>query len=247
MKIDPNKQDIPKLEPSPVKNATLELRFTSSEPFEAMFVGIYNALADLFNGKIYEPLGAKNIPLEIREKNPALKYAPDYQVKWDNYVFRIGPNVICITNEECYNGWIEFSSVIERIITIALPHFKTIERVGLRYISFFEDKNIFDNAYVKISISDESILGQTLYNSLGHQFEYDGFLCLVQLNNNSILATDGQNKSGSLVDVDISQINIASDKVLSLIPNAHTVEKLVVANILTTEFIDSLIRDYGVK
>ena len=92
-----------------------------------------------------EKFNIKNLPIlqipeDIRAKDPAFIYSPHYELQKDNFVIKLGPNVINFSITDEYPGWDIFIEKICKIINkIEKNNFiNKYNRLGVRYINFFD-------------------------------------------------------------------------------------------------------------
>jgi uncharacterized protein (TIGR04255 family) len=132
-----------KISPSPIVEAVAEIRFENELPSEVIFGKLYGELSDQY-GKT-EQLPILQLPAQLRDTQPELKYAPHYRLRSDNFLVTIGQRVISInriSQKEKYNGWDEFFVAIQVVLEKVkkLGFASEIERVSVRYINFFDEK-----------------------------------------------------------------------------------------------------------
>ncbi len=140
------------INPSPINQAVVEIRFNSSLPSDAVFGVVYNKLKDSY--KSAEQLPILQIPEAVRNNDPNLIYQPHYKLLKEHYAFQVGPKVISLAiTEQKYTTWEsyydEIQSVFEKIKEI--DFIDNVLRVGLRYINFFAD-DILKNLNISIKI-----------------------------------------------------------------------------------------------
>lgn len=134
------------ISPSPIIEAVCEIRFKSSTTKSAaIFAKLYSALAAEMSET--EQLPILQMPAEVIEQQPELKYAPHYRLKNDKFLVNIGSNLISV-NRLCvstaYASWLEYKEVIDKVLaafkTFVAPEVEEIERTSVRYINFFDKK-----------------------------------------------------------------------------------------------------------
>ena len=238
-------QTIPKkITPCSIIEAVFEARFETSIPNAAVLGLLYPNLRDKF--QYFNELPILQIPENIRNENPNLKYQPFYRFS-DNANFQIlvGSNVVAISNTRNYAGWELFSEniyfILNMLLEAKIP--SSISRFGLRYMSFFEldiFKVInFELTQNKSSFSSEALVVSSLLRR-------DNFLMNLQLSNNAILPED--QKKGSLVDIDTYVENIELERFKEeykpILENAHLQEKKLFFGLLNKDFLDSFSPEY---
>lgn len=234
-----------RIDPSPIKEAIIEIRFESALPPDAVFGVIYNDLKDLY--KEVEQLPILQIPEFVRVHDSNLAFQPHYRLKKGNYILQIGPKVISLAIVNEYLGWEEYLkeilTVFERIKKI--DFITKVSRFGLRYINIFEI-DILDQTNLKIMVSDREIHNKETF--IKTSFQEKGFQTVLQVGNNLVLqVSDAVPIIGSIIDVDVSKEIGSSDffnDIDSLLNEAHVVEKEQFFGLLKQEYLASLNPSY---
>lgn len=239
-----------KISPCPIIEAVVELRFkpTSGTPKEAIPGILYNKLIGTDFSE-FNKLPVTEIPEFVRESDPNLKYAALYASQHKNIPslrFQFGPRSCSLVSGIDYTGWDvlyrELSKMVEDIHS--LKFVKEIERIGLRYISFFKDENIFKNTHASCDLAGNSMLESA--TTLRSEFKLDSFFCALQMSNTAHLS-DG--KSGSLIDIDVfktfpEETDLQIEPFLGAIKDAHDLEKMVFFSLLKEEYLRKLNPEY---
>jgi uncharacterized protein (TIGR04255 family) len=233
-----------KITPCSIVEAVFEARFETSIPSAAVLGLLYPNLLDKFQN--FNELPILQIPEDIRNQNPNLKYQPFYRFSDNaNFEILVGSNVVAISNTKNYAGWELFSENIYFILNILLEAKipSAISRFGLRYMSFFE-LDIFKVINFELTQNKSPILSEALFiNSL---LRCDNFLINLQLSNNVILPEN--QKKGSLVDIDTYVENIElemfKEEYKPILENAHLQEKKLFFGLLNKDFLDSFSPEY---
>ena len=224
------------INPCPIVDALLEVRFTSTINANAVFGLIYSVLQKDFQ-KV-ETLPILQLPDVVRASDPNLKYKPYYKISNENFVIQIGPDVILISSFPRYLGWEIFSKIIFDVLTKIeqIGIINVIERIGIRYINFFEN-NIFEKINLKVSIGSNDVLCKnTIIRTEIEQGEYSSTL---QVANNAII----NGKIGSIIDIDtFATKNLVTffSKKNELINAGHLKEKELFYSLLSSEFLSTL-------
>lgn len=235
---------IPKrITPDPILESVVEIRFTTKLPSEAIFGLVYNKLIVDFPN--YEKLPILQLPEAIRNQDKNLEFAPHYKFVNENFQVNIGAKAISIVHPKPYRGWESYFKVIEKIMRDfeELDFINNITRVGVRYIDFFDQTNIFENLQFKI----ENFPFEINQSSFTTTFAFDKFRTNLQVFNATQIEIKGIQYSGSVFDSDTYDeidISFSKNNVLKRISEAHEVEKKVFFNLVTDEFIESLNPEY---
>lgn len=228
---------LPKIiEPCPIIEALLEVRFSSKINTNAVFGVIYNVLQNDFPR--VETLPILQLPDNVRANDPNLKYKPYYKILNDNFVTQIGPDVITISSFPNYKGWEVFSKLIFDVLAkvestniVGLIH-----RLGIRYINFFES-NIFNNIDLKVSMKGNAIAYKNTV--IRTEIEQKTFISTLQIANNVNL----NGKSGSIIDIDAytdQNLEYFLTNKEEVINSGHLNEKTLFFSLLNPDFLESL-------
>ncbi|HEX2936155.1 MAG TPA: TIGR04255 family protein [Bacteroidales bacterium] len=229
--------NLPKnINPCPIVDALLEVRFTSKINANAVFGLIYSVLQKDFQ-KV-ETLPILQLPDVVRASDPNLKYKPYYKISNENFVIQIGPDVISISSFPKYLGWELFSKIIFDAITKieSVGIINAIERIGIRYINFFET-NIFEKVNLKVCIGTNDILYKNTI--VRTEIEQGEFSSTLQIANNAII----NGKLGSIIDIDTfltKNLDAFFSRKTELINAGHLKEKELFYSLLKPEFLNTL-------
>lgn len=177
------------------------------------------------------------------------KYALTHELVSDEFILRIGQRSIVLCYNKKYKGWDFFfkfiSEIFEGINSAGV--IKKPLRLGLRYISFFENSNIFEKLKLKLNFQDTDLSNNR--NAIRTEFDLTPhpFTTVLQMANNAILlASPGLKINGSSIDIDVftNQIINSIEEAKKLIIDAHDIEKKIFFSILDKKFLDSLNPEY---
>lgn len=230
-----------KISPCPITEAVVELRFESKLPPEVIPGIAFGALHKMFPKM--ETLPIMQLPPAIRDNDPNLKFSPQYRLSNNDFIFQIGPRCFSVVCPREYKGWTKYSEQIEKVFDeiVKLNIIDKPTRVGVRYISFFENLDIFPNLKMSLTLANNSLVGSQ--NIVRSEFDYQNFKCVVQLAN---AATMNKKTHGSSIDIDI--ITDKSATILtdfkSIVKSAHDLEKKLFFGILQPDFLNTFNPEY---
>lgn len=234
--------ELPKaIEHCPIFESVFEIRFSSSIYASAVFGLIYNKIKDKY--PTVEKLPIMQIPEEVRENDPNLKYKPIYKVIGENYIIQIGPKVFSVNSAgNSYPGWEklskEINSCVEKLYSLDI--IDEIERIGLRYINFFE-LDIFRKINFKVEInSSPSSLVNSLFRT---EIRINELKQTLQIANNARQENVLNKKDGSIIDIDTftnPDDFMDLDDLFNLLEKAHLEEKRLFFSLLHDDFLQSL-------
>ena len=235
-------KQVKSISPDPLVNAVVELRFESALPKPAVYGVLYNALRDEYGEQTTLPI--MQLPEELRLKAPNLLSKPWYQLSGNGLMVQIGPDVVAVNCDcsESYMGWSSFWLLIQQILESVkgIDVVKAITRIGIRYISFFEEMNIFDNLKLTIQRNGEPFVsGATTFVTL---IEDAGFAQRLALKNDAQLGSQSVSRTGSTVDIDTFRIEklTSFDGIEEVIQDGHRLEKRLFFSLLRDEFLQTL-------
>lgn len=234
-----------RITPCPIVEAIVELRFQSQIPPEAIFGIIYNIFISKFTK--LEKLPILQIPEAIRRQDPQLAYQPHYKFISDTFTFQVGAKVLSLSNPGTYVGWDKLSSqLIETFKEIQKLNFiKQVERLGIRYINFFENLNIYNNITLSVEMNGVPLDSEQLLTRA--ELKRGNFLGVLQIASNTNLAQINKPpKKGSVIDIDISQ-QIKDDffkGMDDLLKEGHEEEKKLFYGLLKDDFLKNFKPEY---
>jgi uncharacterized protein (TIGR04255 family) len=225
---------------NPIIDAIAEVRFSSSIPNDAVIGLVYSKVEDTF-GKP-ENLPVLQIPLPLRESDPNLKYQPCYRFTKPGNVLLVGPHTVALSTYP-YSDWGAASpilaAVLERLHEARL--FERIQRIGLRYVNFFENVNILDHSTLVLEVRNSSIASQSV--SLRTEATSGEFKVVTQILNSATAEVAGVSKKGSILDLDIAKedLDISPDSLptslMNLFAAANEVADIEFFRLLADDFL----------
>ena len=217
-------------------------------PEDAIFGVIYQALQADFEDYTTKIQPISQIPLEIRNSDPNMRYQPTHQIIKENLSIGIGFKSIIFSNRAPYKGWKAFKNFALKVLDIIyhINVVKKIERIGLRYINIV-DRPLADASNLVISLcgnikdkNDVSTL--RLEKNIGEEA-----LLILQLNDNVLVSINNSApKKLSMIDIDsitnhkMDSSNLSLEKTSSILDKLHITEKEFFFNLLKDDYITEL-------
>jgi uncharacterized protein (TIGR04255 family) len=235
------------IDPCPIEESILEIRYSSDIPNDARFGMLYGAIGKLFESKL-TALPILQIPEPIRSQDPSLKYKAHHQLQSKNYLLGIGPDVLTFSARRPYTGWNNWSEFFFPILKNAFETdvISKIERVGLRYINVFDD-SILKNIKCEININN-IILAEESTN-LRTEIIDDDFTLVLQIGNSVSMMKENQLINCSAIDIDVLHNIKNTDAFLAnyeeVINTAHIKEKNLFFSLLNEPFLNKFNPNYG--
>ncbi|RIV27492.1 TIGR04255 family protein [Fibrisoma montanum] len=172
----------------------------------------------------------------------------------EQFMILLEERSIIFENVKSYHLWSNYFAFISRAIDVIkdVKENLFLERVGLRYVSFFEksDMSAIQKVLKKPFLMVEDELGHIENPNFYGKFIYsrNDIDYQIQIGNKIELMPETELKEGCVIDLDISTINslpdFTSDELYKLIDFLHHEEKLLFISILNKGFLDSLTIKY---
>jgi uncharacterized protein (TIGR04255 family) len=239
MNINLEKVILPKkIDPCPILQAIVELRFDSEFPHDAIFGIIYKEFKDDYP-KV-EELPILQLPEAVRSRDQNLRYKPFYKLSKDKtFLFQVGARVISLISLKPYAGWEKFfeklHDILKRMDNLKILNFYS--RIGIRYINGF-DCNIFEKTNLSLNMKGQSLTDCN--TSINSEILTGKFTSTLRVANNAQVTTAAaaiEASIGSIVDIDTYVENPKEDTA-SLIETGHIEEKKLFFSLLKSEFIE---------
>ncbi len=232
---------------NPIVDAIAEVRFSSNIPNDAIIGLVYTTVQETF-GKP-EDLPILQIPAPLREKDPNLRYQACYRFTKPGNVLLIGPHSVALSTYP-YSAWGAASPLLDQILSRlhSVGLFNRIERIGLRYVNFFENINVIDHSTLMLKVRDVSIAEQSI--TLRSETEFKGFTVVTQIANRATAQVSGQTKKGSILDLDVikDHLELKNDAVpellLDLFKGANEIAHSAFFNLLDEKFVATFGPEY---
>lgn len=238
-----------RLNPDPLVSSTVELRFESLLDRKAVIGAVYYKLREQF--PVLETLVPDELPESLRATNPDFCYQPQFRASNEQFLVYLGEQSITVGVVGTYPGWAPFSSAVQEVFqqVHSLDVFGAIQRLGLRYVSFFENNAL---PGLKLTVSLPGYDGIQLPSSvlmrlpaLGceHTLQMANFIDQAQASGK---ASD-EKKIGTVIDIDTVPFHSQPDffaRPAYWLDLLHNAEKELFYSLLTDEFLETLNPEY---
>lgn len=236
-----------KITPDPIHEAVVEIRFSTDIMPSAIFGMIFNLFKD--EGWSSKPLPILQIPEEVRIKDPGFMFKATHQLSKENAIFAVGPRALSFSVVSKYIGWTNYRELITtKFNTIKQTGIiSKVERVGLRYINFFEDVDVFDFINFEVSFSEQQkTFTQKIFRG---EIADEKFTNTLQIANRMQIGIIGAApKNGSIIDIDTSIDDTKNSKIIDEIPTVietvHQQEKELFFSLLKSSYLSTLNPEY---
>jgi uncharacterized protein (TIGR04255 family) len=245
------KKTLPKqLRKAPIIEAVAEMRFGSSNGNLASTV-LPGLLFNDLKGK-YPSIQAHpsaQIPAELREQNPELRYLPTTAMVGTNSSINISGRVLAVSFSKPYPGWDVFKAAILDVWHVARNSgvLGEIERLSIKYVNLIEapmDSNQLDLTTIKVTLDDHSVTNEP--TSIRSELREDRYLKVVNVVTHAQMLT-ADASSGLIVDIDIicnGPFANSWGEVEDLLEDAHRIEKSVFFGLLKESTIERYEPEY---
>ncbi len=234
------------INPNPLQEAAVEIRFDSSLPPDAVFGVVYSSLRETYPE--VENLPILQIPEAIRNRDENLIFQPHHKLKKENFVAQVGPRVFSLSMTPPLTSWSEFLpelvTVFEKIGNAQF--ISKVTRLGLRYINHFEGA-ILSHLNLELKIMGNSIEDSELY--VRNIFPSGDYSILLQVVNSTERLRKGDTDATiySAIDTDVSISGTELDfftRIKELLNNAHAVQKETFFGLLKDDFLQTMNPEY---
>ncbi len=182
-----------------IVNCVFDIHFESDVITESFL----NTISQVDNFEEIIKLPLHQIPESIRKNDPSLKSEPLYEIRSQSnqeYKILMGDNIIGIAILNQYSSWTDsFFPKIKEVFKIILDSGKinTISRLGLRYVDFLKDEDIFKTGKINININSSTVNDKKMFLRIEDSIE-DIFYNKVITNNVHYAETP---EIGSVIDI----------------------------------------------
>jgi uncharacterized protein (TIGR04255 family) len=230
-----------KIDPCPIVEAILEMRFITSESWRTLPGLLFAHIRERYPEQKDLPLA--QLPEEIRRHEPAFTYQPLVQFLGRDFLIQFGPRVVSlVTKPNQYPGW----AAVEKEMTWLLSQLEKLgfvsegERLSVRYINFFS-VDIFEKLLLDVITGRKRLAGAEL--SVATVLHRPPLTARLQVANSAILGTGNDAKHGSVLDVDVWAGSLDFEifqNGLTKFGEAHQFEKQIFFGLLKDEFLRTL-------
>lgn len=238
-----------RLNPDPLVSSTVELRFEPLLDRKAVIGAIYYKLRDQF--PVLKPLVPEELPEALRVADPEFGYRPQFRASNEQFLVYLGEQSITVGVVGTYPGWSAFSTAIQDVIhqVHSLNVFGRIQRLGLRYVSFFEG-NAFPGLKLTLGLPGydgvqlpSSILLRIPAQGCEHTLQLANFIAQSQASGKPGV----EDRIGTVIDIDTVPHQELTDffvRPAYWLDSLHEAEKTLFYSLLTDDFLQALNPEY---
>ena len=173
------------------------------------------------------------------ENNAELRYNPMFRVAGEKYSIQIGPHVIIVNSHIPYIGWDNYFEVFKGVIDKVYETIGQIQRIGLRYINFF-DQDIHDQVDVQVRLAQTNCHDFIIKARIDNE---DDTMSIIQYTPNAIVHSDDKTLKGSIIDLDVSMSfdqGCQKETLFNKLAQVHNNEKNLFFSLIKSELLNQL-------
>ncbi len=199
-----NQMKLPlKLGKEPLIEAIFEIRFTATLPVSSILPGLM--FQGLQGEKLIERLPASELPQQLRNIDPNLRYAPLIRIRWQSFTILISDQSVGLACTIPYPGWGAFKPAILKIVEIVglAGVIESVERFSLKYTDILplELGDLDSLVEFDLKIGPYDAAGKNV--QIRAEIPKDGLIHLVQLaSSGTAKMADGTTREGVALDID---------------------------------------------
>jgi len=171
-------------------------------------------------------------------------FAPHYKMDSEFFTMQVGPKVISLVNINEYKGWKYFQERITKTFEMLqkIGIVTKINRLALRYINIFPNKNIFESSSVQVILENSPL--DSFNINLVTEIKNGSISSSVRVISGAQVAMANDIIHGSVDDIDSSIQNVESNCFLDNLNQAHEEEKRLFYKIIGSEVLKTLTVKY---
>ena len=243
-----------KISPDNIREAVVEVRYDSDVPFEllvGLFVEVFDDTYTYTNRPPQQPIASGTIGNTVRGVN--IKIGLTSVVYNDNVSIQLLPNSFVFTWQPQYAGWDEYRKEIATALEQLFSIKKTliVNRVGLRYISEYPNKDLKDCFKFKFTFGLPEVESETV--SFRSEFKKDGTRIILNLSNRVPFVNPNPKPEDatvirtSIVDIDVICEDVQTTNLPDLLTTVdvnHTKQKEVFFTMIDDNYLQTLNPEY---
>lgn len=231
-----------KISPDRIKDAIIEFRINYEKyPYEIV---IGNLLKRVIDSNEYNyVINPNNVPVNIQEISNR-----NYLFFNDNIKFQLSSKKLTINCHNKYISWENYFPEVENIINLLSNNESiNISRIGLRYVSEFENFNLDDHLNFNFTFNYPDIKSKNFtFNS---EFKIKNAIAILTLRNKMPSIVNNTTKYLSYIDIDVIKKELSLDlkkqeEIFNILNENHNIEKEIFFNLLKKDFLKTLNPEY---
>lgn len=242
-----------KITPDNIKDSVVQIVFNPACPPELVIGRFENHLQNVLEFKGGTP-PAKQVfrfpdgnELNFGQFQPGVFQGGFFLDKKGAVKVTVGANTLVFNTFKSYPGWEAMLSVIKETVVIMFEKgiTESVQRIGVRYISQFDDIPIFEKLKMSFALNISNKSFST--TQIRSEFDEDGFKIIINLLNNFQRVENNIPRMFSTMDIDVIKFYESSSdvgKIIDGVDKAHFRQKSTFFSLLSDEFLESLNPEY---
>jgi len=231
-----------KIDPCPIVEAILEVRFITSESWATLPGLLFSRIRERYPEQKNLPLA--QIPEEMRRREPAFTYQPLIQfLSRGDFLIQFGPRVVSlVAKSKEYPGWAAVENEMRWLVSKLeqLGFISEGERLAVRYVNFFSF-DIFERLVLEVCVGKKRLTAGEC--SVTTALTKPPFTSRLLVSNSAMLGTDDGALRGSVLDLDVwlgpTDFDLFQNG-LAKFNEAHQFEKQIFFGLLKPDFLATL-------
>ena len=232
---------IPRKIDDKLKNAVVQFQFVSNIPSGTILGYFYSRFKNEVRliPPLKMPLFSSGLLVGVQESTQII-------INLDNnFTIDLKDNSITFDLADGYKGWDLYMETIEKYMFPLFEHkiVSSIEQIGVRYISNFDNVLIYDHikGIINLELIESATRGQS-------RFEFNKNKCTIGLNliNGAVYEADNKTTDVSIIDIHaVQKVTIKNtEELVDTTNKMHDIEKEVFFSLLKDEFLATLNPEY---
>jgi len=183
------------------------------------------------------------IPEAIRKNDPNFKFQPLYEIRSKtnaDYRVMLGDGMVGVAINKEYKGWDEsFYPQIKKLFTTFLTSDKVVKinRIGLRYVNFLPNENIFETGKLDVKIANNEACKKKIFLKIEDCIENICYSKTVANNAEYVKSST----SGSIIDIvtfiESGTKELLKETIFEDINRLHDISKEKFKEVISNEYI----------
>lgn len=193
-----------KLAKEPLFDAIFEIRFKVVPAASSIVPGFL--FGKLEGTKSIEKLAIGDLPQQLRDQDPNLRFAPVVKLHWESFLVQVSDRSVSVACTLPYPGWTEFKKAILKILGLLgeLKIIESVERFSMKYVDILPSKSIEEQVAlvnIDVTLGTHKLLKENF--QLRIEIQKDDLTHVVQIVSSAIVDLPGKGKiEGVIVDID---------------------------------------------
>lgn len=188
----------------PLIDAVFELRFSGPVPASDIVPGFLFGKLD--GTKTVERLPSSELPRQLRDADPNLRFAPLIRMHWGEFILLIGDRTLGVACKLPYPGWAHFRPAILRTIELlqGMPIINAVHRLSMKYVDLVPaatNREQIDALQLRLSLGPHELREENFHIRM--EVPKDGLVNVIQVVAPATATHgDGHKRVGVIVDID---------------------------------------------